>query len=72
MLLKFIEIASAFLLPFSLYCACSYFVSASYVVFSYARSHTALHRADGQNGTLIIGSAGCTVHGTSGPGSVLA
>jgi len=67
MLLKYIQITSAFLLPFSLYGARSYFFSVSYVVFFYALSHTVVHRADGQSGALIIGSAGCTVHGTSGP-----
>lgn len=69
-LLKFIQITSAFLLPFSLYGACSYFFSVSYAVFSYVLSHTAVYRADGQNGALIIGSAGCTVHATSGPGGI--
>ena len=68
MVLKFISITSAFLLSLSLssYGACSYFFSVSYVVFFYARSHTVVHRADGQSGALIIGSAGCTVHDTSG------
>ena len=69
--LEFIKITSAFLLPFSLYDACSHFFSVVYAVFSYALSHRAVHRAYGQNGALIIGSAGCTVHGTSGPGGTV-
>jgi hypothetical protein len=71
MTLKYIQITSAFLLPFSLYGARSYFFSVSYVVFFYAFSQTVVHAADGQNGALIIGSAGCTVHSTSGPGGSL-